>query len=381
VSCVFLGVQLLWYSQDMSLIRLPPDRGLANAKRSGVRGKKVQLTYAFTSNADGSEKLPPLIIGKAQKPHAFKNKTGTQLGFYYCNNAKAWITMKIYQEWLQDWDRKLRAKGRHILLLQDNFSGHIPPSEGLTNIRIENLAPNLTAHIQPMDQGIIKCFKACYQAGYIQCSIDNYEGGVTPSNIYDFDQLDAMQLADSAWLEVDTTTIRHCWDKAGILPDMQHTMPLTQPALPISSLLHPREDPISIAENQVVTLLDELKKTGALQHSNWMDISELLNPVYETHGMDTVTDKDIFDAVMEARREREAGKHDGTDDTTSNTDAEPTPTHAEVIQVTLMLGRFTKDKNDTFLREFESMLVSFRKWTWADSMKNMVDSKLMSYFT
>jgi hypothetical protein len=129
------------------------------------------------SNVDGSEKLPPLIIGKAQKPHTFKNKTGTQLGFYYCNNAKAWMTTKIYQEWLQDWDQKLQAKGRHILLLQDNFSGNIPPYEGLTNICIENLAPNLTAHIQPMDQGIIKCFKAHYQAGYIQCSIDNYEGG------------------------------------------------------------------------------------------------------------------------------------------------------------------------------------------------------------
>jgi hypothetical protein len=92
-----------------------------------------------------------------------------------------------------------------------------------------------------------------------------------------------MWLADSAWLEVDMTTICHCWDKAGILPDMQHTMLLTQHALPVSSLLHPQEDPISVAENQVVTLLDKLEKTGALQHSNQMDISKLLNPAYKTH--------------------------------------------------------------------------------------------------
>ena len=58
----------------------------------------------LTSNSDGSEKLPPLIIGKAQKPHAFKNKTGAQLGFYYWTNAKVWMTTKIYQEWLQEWD-------------------------------------------------------------------------------------------------------------------------------------------------------------------------------------------------------------------------------------------------------------------------------------
>ena len=150
-------------------------------RQSGVQGKKVWLTYVFTSNADGSKKLPLLIIGKVQKPYAFKNKTGAQLGFYYWINAKAWMTTKIYQEWLLEWDWTLRTQGRHILLLQDKFSGHIPPSEGLTNIQIENFAPNLTAHLQPMDQSIIKCFKAHYQAGYIQHSIDNYEGDVTPS--------------------------------------------------------------------------------------------------------------------------------------------------------------------------------------------------------
>lgn len=161
---------------------------------------------------------------------------------------------------------------------------------------------------------------------------------------------------------------------------MQHTTSLTQPTLPISSLLHPLEDPISAAENEVVLLLDELEKTGALQHSNWMSISELLNPPFEAHEMNTVTDKDIFDAVMEARREREVGSCDNVDDDAA-TDIEPVPTHMEVLQMTLMLTCFTKDKNDEFIREFESILTSFRKWTRADSMKNMVDTKLTSYFT
>ena len=144
------------------------------------------------------------------------------------------------------------------------FLDIIPPSEGLTNIHIKNFAPNLTAHIQPMDQDNIKCFKACYKAGYIQCSSDNYEGGVTPSNIYDINQLDVMWLANSAWLEVDTTTIHHCWDKAGILLDMQHTTSPIPPALPIASLLHPQEDPISIAEKEVIILLDDVKSLSTL---------------------------------------------------------------------------------------------------------------------
>ena len=83
---------------------MPPDHGLTDEKCLGVKGKKVQLTFAFTMNADGTEKLEPIIIGKAKKPRAFNKKTGNKLGFYYRNNAKAWMTTSLYQEWLQDWD-------------------------------------------------------------------------------------------------------------------------------------------------------------------------------------------------------------------------------------------------------------------------------------
>jgi hypothetical protein len=47
------------------------DRGLSNKKTSGVKGNKVRLTYTFTVNADGSEKLEPFVIGKAKQPRCF----------------------------------------------------------------------------------------------------------------------------------------------------------------------------------------------------------------------------------------------------------------------------------------------------------------------
>jgi hypothetical protein len=171
--------------------RMAPDRGLTDHEQSGVKGKKIRLTYAFTSNADGSEKLPPFVIGKATKPRAFNRKTGEQLGFYYRNNAKAWMTGHLYQEWIEKWDRELQAKGRKILLFQDNFSGHIIP-DTLVNIRVENFEPNLTAHVQPKDQGIIQCFKAHYRAKFIQRAVDRYDEGITPAQVYDINQLQAM---------------------------------------------------------------------------------------------------------------------------------------------------------------------------------------------
>ncbi|KIK91318.1 hypothetical protein PAXRUDRAFT_149772, partial [Paxillus rubicundulus Ve08.2h10] len=163
------------------------------------------LTYLFTANADSSRKLAPLVIRKAHKPCTFK-KTGEQLDFNYQNNAKAWVMATIYQDWLLDWDKKLRCEGRKILLLQDNFSRHIVPNT-LANIHVENFEPNLTVHVQPNDQGIIHCFEAHYQAKFIHRSIDLYEAGIIPTHVYDIDQLEAMRLADEAWNEVDTTMI------------------------------------------------------------------------------------------------------------------------------------------------------------------------------
>ncbi|KIO10229.1 hypothetical protein M404DRAFT_971045 [Pisolithus tinctorius Marx 270] len=183
------------------------------------------------------------------------------------------MTTTIYQDWLSDWDKKLRREERNILLLQDNFAGHVAPTT-LTNIDVENFEANLTAHVQPNDQGIIRCFKAHYRAKFIHRSIDLYETGTTPTHVYDIDQLEGMRLAEKAWSEVDTTTIRNCWKKAGILPPNMDAVPI-HPTLPISSLIHATRsepetpnDPIQQAENAVESALNDLEKTGILQHTN-----------------------------------------------------------------------------------------------------------------
>ena len=187
----YVPISLFLASSLTPMHRMAPDRGLSDRTHSGVKSKKVRLTYVFTSNANGSEKLPALVIGKAARPRAFNKKTGAQLGFYYKNNAKAWMTAQLYQDWIQQWDRELQEKNRKILLLQDNFSGHIIPTN-LQNIRVENFEPNLTAHVQPKDQGIIRCFKAHYRARFIQRAVDRYDEGIMPAEIYEINQLQVM---------------------------------------------------------------------------------------------------------------------------------------------------------------------------------------------
>ena len=353
--------------------RMAPDRGLSDKARAGVKAKKTRLTYAFTANADGSDKRPPLVIGRWKKPRAFAGRTAAQLGFLYRNNGKAWMTMALYQEWIVDWDRELSAKGRKILLLQDNFSGHVPP-EHLCAIRVENFEPNLTAHVQPNDQGIIRCFKAHYRAKFIERAVNRYDAGCTPADIYEINQLEAMRLADAAWREVDRTTIHHCWLKSGILPNFPDA-PVPTPTIPVSSLLNSAPcDPVAGAEVSVEQALDALVHRGALQKTNRMDIQSLLNPAIEAELVPEISDLEIFDAVRETQEDGDAGEGD-------NEVVLDCPTRREVLQAAAVLTRYAGTLDNALARKVEDVLASFSRQLRLDSHSNMVPTSITDYFS
>ena len=322
--------------------RLPPDRGLADKRRPGVKGVKTRLTYVFTTNADGSGKLKPLVIGKYGKPRAFERKSAAQLGFYYRYNAKAWMTKALYQEWLHEWDLELKQEKRNILLLQDNFAGHVAPDD-LQCIRVENFKARLTSHIQPNDQGIIQSFKAHYRARFIERAISRYDTGITPSALYEINQLQAMRLAAEAWMEVDATTIKNCWKKSGILPDIALAIP--KPLVPISSLLVAldSQDPVAEVEKRLIVAMDGLQQRGVLQASNRMSLEELLNPVAESQTIDATLDEEIYSAVMEAQH--------GNLMTNDDSDAEdgpvdPPPTRCEALKAALLIKKYVETMNE-----------------------------------
>ncbi|KAI5822040.1 DDE-domain-containing protein [Schizophyllum commune Tattone D] len=354
---------------------MPPDRGLAQSRLPGVKGKKVRLTYAFTMNADGSEKLPPFIIGKAKKPRAFGNKTGPQLGFVYRNNAKAWMTTTLYQEWLHDWDARLRQQDRHIILFVDNFSGHQAPSD-LTNIKCEFFKPNLTPHVQPADAGIIRCFKAHYRSRFIQRAIDRYDNGTTPSSIYDLNQLEGMRLADAAWNDVSADTIRNCWRKTGILPDS--LLPPSSTSATSTSSVQAN----SQAEAAVTEALDALEETGVLQAVNRATVEELIDSPLEKHRLEDgdEEDRDIADAVLESRERIEMGPINGGDDDVDDDAVEPPPTRQQALAAVDTLNKYVGTLQEPFARRLEVLLASLGRSTRREAVRNMRDTKISDFF-
>lgn len=80
---------------------------------------------------------------------------------------------------------------------------------------MEYFDPGLTSFVQPLDAGIIQCFKACYQwCAFSMHAIDLEEARV--DNIYKIDLLEAMKMEKEAWAAVNASTIAHCWEHTGI---------------------------------------------------------------------------------------------------------------------------------------------------------------------
>lgn len=130
-------------------------------KCHGGKAAKDRITVALTTNMSGTEKLPPLVIGKSLKPRCFKNVKS--LPVTYRNNQKAWMTSMLFEEFLLDWDRKLEAENRKIILFVDNCPAHPQIQNKLSQIKLQFFPPNMTSVVQPLDLGIIKSFKAHYR--------------------------------------------------------------------------------------------------------------------------------------------------------------------------------------------------------------------------
>ncbi|KAE8883537.1 hypothetical protein PF005_g13141 [Phytophthora fragariae] len=185
---------------------------------SGHKADKTRLTMAVTTNADGSDKLPLLFIGRAAKPRAFKNhNVANEFDADYTNSKKAWMNTSLFQSWLLQLDLRMILEQRYVLLLVDNVSSHVTPSVPLRNVKLEFLPKNTTSVLQPLDQGIIACIKSRFTRIKIEDSVNRYIAGLPQEDI---SILTAIDWAAQAWKAVSQDTISNCWKHSGITTSM-----------------------------------------------------------------------------------------------------------------------------------------------------------------
>jgi len=194
--------------------RFQADNSLATHQLEGRKINKERITLVICANLDSSNKILLMIIGKHLNPRCFKGINRSTLGVRYHANAKAWMTQNVFRLWLLDFDR--RMQGYQVLLLLDNYMGHIPLEKFaemnvvLRNTRVFYLSPNMTSAVQPCDAGIIRTFKAYYRKRFNNLLLDGYENNI--DNPEKINILDAFCLVVPAWVEdVSLATIANCF--------------------------------------------------------------------------------------------------------------------------------------------------------------------------
>ena len=219
------------YNMDETALfwKLTPSTTLATESMPGRKHDKARISIFITTNADGSHKVKPWVIGRAAKPRAFalaNIKTNAALPVEWRYNANAWCTTDLMLDFLV-WFDDLVAP-RQVLLLMDRFSAHEAAvrflqeeapeerkTQPLRHVRIEFLPPNVTSLYQPCDQGIIRTWKHHWRRRWLSYQVDEADADRDPQRTMNV--LKAIRWVAQAWEEVDAVAICNCWRKSTLL--------------------------------------------------------------------------------------------------------------------------------------------------------------------
>jgi hypothetical protein len=132
----------------------------------GFKAAKDHVTVLFSGNAAG-HLIKPGLLYRAANPCALKGKNKNLLPMFWQSNKKAWVMAALILDWFHQcfipevkWCLEEKALDFKVLLIVDNAPGH---PEALRfahpNVEVVCLPPSI---LQPLDQGVICCFKATY---------------------------------------------------------------------------------------------------------------------------------------------------------------------------------------------------------------------------
>ncbi|UYV63340.1 TIGD4 [Cordylochernes scorpioides] len=270
--------------------RLLPDKTLhfKGETCTGGKASKERITILLCCNMDGSEKMQPLVIGKAKQPRCFRGIK--HLPVQYEANQKAWMTGLLFESWVRHIDKKMAGQHRQIILLLDNCGAHPPDMQGLTNTRIAFLPPNTTSMLQPCDQGIIRNFKMIYRTRLMRKYLTAYDAGTALT----INLKQAVDIISVAWNDVLPATISNCWHNSGIIKsDVSSPLDTPQPAT-------------QMWEQQ--SLFDRMKEV--LKIPLEMDFDSYADADNDVVTNAMLSDVEIVESILQAKEEEETDQVD-----------------------------------------------------------------------
>lgn len=260
----------------------------------------------------------------------------------------------------------MRRRGQSILLYIDNAPSHIFDSSRLSNVNVVFLTPNMTSHIQPLDAGIIRAFKAHYRRLHILRSLLRFEAGI--DDIYMIDQLEAMHLVEEAWACVTKETVSNCWKHAGILStaDCNNTT---------SNLSTPVVDP---SVQELAAAVEKLSLSGVLASRDVPTIEDLLDIEDEQITEAVWTDEEI---VQQAHLEQQVEDGKDLEDMENDEEVVPLLSNGAACQAISELIRLCDQRNEAIFHSARALLLSLGMQLRAESSAAMKQSEITQFFT
>ena len=195
-----------------------PSQGLTTEGGPGVKKDNARISIAFCTNATGMDRTRLWFVGRTKTPRALKHVSLATMGTVWRWNTTAQMTSAIMQEWLSSFYQHVGTT-RKILLTLDSCSAHVaaislapPPS----NVRICWLPPNATSKFQPLDQGIIKSFKAHYQRQWLKYMVDGFVRNEDPTKSINIHL--AIRWSTRAWNhDMSNSTIYNSFRRSAVI--------------------------------------------------------------------------------------------------------------------------------------------------------------------
>ncbi|XP_043592561.1 jerky protein homolog-like [Bombus pyrosoma] len=194
--------------------------------KTSKRRFKEKVTTFLCVNATGSHRLPILIIAGIEKSLRNKNIDIEDLPIMYRANTRGWMDRKIFNEWFDECflksiiERQIKTGRREkTLLLLDNASldhesGLVSTKDEFVNIMYFSF--DATPLIQPMDHGIIACFKRMYRKELLETIMPLPYYHTEDELIINHDKLkfrDCCRIMRDAWLNVYNAILKNAWNK------------------------------------------------------------------------------------------------------------------------------------------------------------------------
>ncbi|XP_066990488.1 uncharacterized protein [Macrobrachium rosenbergii] len=186
----------------------------------GFKAYEDRLTLLLGGNVVGY-KLKPFMIHHSGDQRALARISKHALPVHYRHNKKAWMTALLFKDWfvhcfipeVKEYCRENNIPFK-ILLILDNAPGHPQHIGDINeNIKVVFLPPNTNSLIQPMDQGAMAMFKACYIWNTFAQAVEAVDNEDKELRTFwkEFSVLNAILNIGKAWMEVKKECMNGIW--------------------------------------------------------------------------------------------------------------------------------------------------------------------------